>query len=74
MPRGAHTPLEAAIASGERTIVSLSEPLPGHITYLTSWVNKDGSVHFRNDIYGRDAELAQALQASPHNGAAGLSR
>ena len=45
-----------------------------HITYLTSWVNKDGSVHFRNDIYGRDAELAQALQASPHGGAAGLSR
>jgi murein L,D-transpeptidase YcbB/YkuD len=24
-------------------------------------VNKDGTVHFRNDIYGRDAILADAL-------------
>ncbi|MGF1594256.1 MAG: murein L,D-transpeptidase [Kiloniellaceae bacterium] len=53
--------IEAAIASGERTIVTLSEPLPVHITYLTSWVNKDGSVHFRNDVYDRDAALARAL-------------
>lgn len=53
--------IDAAIASGERTIVTLAEPLPVHITYLTSWVNKDGSVHFRNDIYGRDADLARAL-------------
>jgi len=53
--------IEAAIASGERTVVPLDEPLPVHISYLTSWVNKDGSVHFRKDVYGRDAELAQAL-------------
>ena len=49
------------IASGERTIVTLSEPLPVHIVYLTHWVNKDGSVHFRNDVYQRDAALAKAL-------------
>jgi L,D-transpeptidase YcbB len=53
--------IEAAIASGERTVVTLKQPLPVHITYLTSWVNKDGSVHFRNDVYDRDASLAQAL-------------
>ena len=53
--------IEAAIASGERTIVTLKEPLPVHISYLTSWINKDGSVHFRNDVYARDAALAKAL-------------
>jgi len=53
--------IDAAIASGERTIVTLSEPLPVHIVYLTHWVNKDGSVHFRNDVYERDAALAKAL-------------
>lgn len=53
--------IEAAVASGERTIVTLAEPLPVHITYLTSWVNKDGSVHFRNDVYDRDASLARSL-------------
>lgn len=53
--------IEAVIASGERTIVSLKQPLPVHIVYLTSWVNKDGSVHFRNDVYERDVALVRAL-------------
>ena len=53
--------LEAAIASGERMIVPLEKPLPVHIAYLTAWVNKDGTVHFRNDVYGRDTRLAAAL-------------
>ena len=53
--------IKTAIDSEERTIVRLVEPLPVHITYLTSWVNKDGTVHFRNDIYKRDARLADAL-------------
>jgi len=53
--------VEATIASGQRTIVTLSERLPVHISYLTAWVNKDGSVHFRKDIYKRDQLLADAL-------------
>jgi murein L,D-transpeptidase YcbB/YkuD len=32
-----------------------------HIAYLTAWVNKDDTVHFRNDVYARDAILAEAL-------------
>ncbi len=53
--------IQSAIDSGERTIVTLAEPLPVHIGYLTSWVNKDGSIHFRQDIYDRDHTLADAL-------------
>ncbi|MEX2008955.1 MAG: L,D-transpeptidase family protein [Dongiaceae bacterium] len=53
--------IEAAIATGKRQIISLPRPLPVHLTYLTAWVNKDGSVNFRDDIYGRDAILARAL-------------
>jgi murein L,D-transpeptidase YcbB/YkuD len=49
------------IKSGERMIVTLKEPLAVHIAYLTAWVNKDGTVHFKNDVYGRDAILAAAL-------------
>lgn len=52
------------IASGKRRTVSLKTQIPVHITYLTAWVNKDGSVHFRNDIYGRDKRLAEALKNS----------
>ena len=51
----------AQIASGKRRIISLKTKLPVHITYLTSWVNKDGSVNFRDDVYGRDKRLAAVL-------------
>jgi murein L,D-transpeptidase YcbB/YkuD len=56
--------IKAAIASEERQTVNLDKPLPVHITYLTAWVNKDGSVHFRDDIYGRDERLLAALERS----------
>lgn len=47
--------------SGKKKIVSLEQKLPVHITYLTAWVNKDGSVHYRKDVYGRDKILKEAL-------------
>jgi murein L,D-transpeptidase YcbB/YkuD len=53
--------VEAIVASGVRTIIPLSEHLPVHVAYITAFVNKDGTVHFRRDIYGRDAALAKAL-------------
>ncbi len=56
--------IAATVESGKRTIITLAEPLPVHVSYLTAWVNKDGSVHFRKDIYGRDAKLAESLLGS----------
>ena len=53
--------IEEVVASGKRTVVPLKTKIPVHIVYLTSWVNKDGSVHFRTDVYGRDKILAEAL-------------
>ncbi|WP_417673570.1 L,D-transpeptidase family protein [Roseibium sp.] len=53
--------LEAIRDKGERMIVNLQKPIPVHITYLTAWMNKDGSTHFRKDIYNRDAVLLKAL-------------
>jgi murein L,D-transpeptidase YcbB/YkuD len=53
--------IKAQIASGKQKIVTLSTKIPVHVTYLTAWVNKDGSVNFRNDVYGRDKKLAVVL-------------
>jgi L,D-transpeptidase YcbB len=53
--------VRAQIASGERRVVNLKNKVPVHITYLTAWVNKDGTVHFRNDVYDRDPQLAAAI-------------
>jgi murein L,D-transpeptidase YcbB/YkuD len=33
--------------------------------YITAWVDEDGSVQFRDDLYGRDAELYEALTRNP---------
>jgi murein L,D-transpeptidase YcbB/YkuD len=53
--------INAAVATGQRQIVTLDQKLPVHIAYLTAWVDKDGSVNLRPDVYGRDAILAAAL-------------
>lgn len=53
--------ITSAIGSGERKRVDLDQALPVQITYLTAWVDDDNRVHFRNDVYGRDQILADAL-------------
>lgn len=53
--------LEAGIATGIRRAIRLREPLLVYVTYLTAFVNADGTVHFRDDVYGRDERLARQL-------------
>jgi len=36
----------------------LPEPIPVYVLYLTSWVDDDGLVHFREDVYKRERILA----------------
>ena len=45
----------------EQSIILLS-PVPVHLLYWTVFVDEDGVVQFRKDIYGRDAQLAKALE------------
>ena len=53
--------IDATVAGGKNTVVKLKTPIPVYIVYLTSFVNKDGSVNFREDVYGRDKILGEAL-------------
>jgi len=41
--------------------VTLKNPLRVSITYFTAWVDQDGKLNFRKDIYGHDAEMAKKL-------------
>jgi len=56
--------IDVAVATGKQRVINLEKPIPVHITYLTAWVNKDGAVNFRRDVYNRDRQLAAALAGS----------
>jgi murein L,D-transpeptidase YcbB/YkuD len=47
--------------SGTEKWVTLKEPLPVYILYMTTWVNPDGAVQFREDIYGHDQKQEKLL-------------
>ncbi len=53
--------IKAQIDSGQQRIVNLEHQVPVYVTYLTAWVDKDGTVNFRRDVYGRDKILDAAL-------------
>lgn len=57
--------IREAIVSGEQKSVKLPQPIPVHILYFTAWVEDDGTLQFRKDVYGHDARLAAALQKEP---------
>ena len=43
-----------AMHSGVEKHVKLKEKIPVHIVYFTSWVDENGGLHFKPDIYGYD--------------------
>lgn len=49
------------VNSGKRRIVKLKQKIPVYVTYITAFANKDGTIHFRRDVYGRDETLAEQL-------------
>lgn len=43
-----------AMTARERKAVRLDTPVPVHLLYFTAWVDGEGVIHFRDDVYGRD--------------------
>lgn len=64
-PKWNGSQLREAIVSGEQRTVKLPQKLPVHILYFTAWVEDDGTVQFRQDVYGHDAQLDAALSKEP---------
>lgn len=53
--------LDRASASGREITVHLARPIPVRILYRTAWVDRQGRLQLRDDVYGRDRIVIQAI-------------
>lgn len=54
--------IDSLVATAESQTVVLPAPVPVHIQYWTSWIDAEGRLQFRNDIYFRDTRLIEQLR------------
>jgi murein L,D-transpeptidase YcbB/YkuD len=53
--------VKSLLAKGSTSAVSLSRPVPVHLTYFTAVVDAQGKLQTFTDIYGLDKKMASAL-------------
>lgn len=54
---------QTKLATGKEQRVNLAQPVPVHLVYRTAFTHTTGQLNFRNDVYGRDARIWNALAA-----------
>lgn len=60
-PRWTPAAIADGVESGRTVTIPLARPLPVHIVYQTAWVDPDGTLELRDDMYRHDAGLEAAL-------------
>lgn len=60
-PEWTEKKIKAAMNRSTEKWVALDKTVPVFITYFTAWVDRDGLLHFAEDIYGHDKRLAKHL-------------
>lgn len=53
--------ISAAMNALKEVWVPLTEKVPVLITYFTAWVDPEGKVNFREDVYGHDEKMSKLL-------------
>jgi murein L,D-transpeptidase YcbB/YkuD len=53
--------IRAAMDAGTEKYVKLKDPVPVVITYYTAWVDENGLLNFRDDVYDHDKKLAEKM-------------
>jgi murein L,D-transpeptidase YcbB/YkuD len=49
------------VNGGKNTWVKLKNKIPVYLVYFTAWVTKDGTLNFRDDIYGHDSKMKELM-------------
>jgi L,D-transpeptidase YcbB len=57
-PKWTTEKINEAMNKENEEYVAIKNPVPVFITYYTAWVDDNGKLNFRNDIYGHDADIA----------------
>ena len=60
-PEWTEDKINDAMNSGEEKYVKVKDPIPVVITYYTAWVDNNGQLNFREDIYDHDKKLANKM-------------
>jgi murein L,D-transpeptidase YcbB/YkuD len=55
------TKIKQILDSNIETNIDIKPSFPVYITYCTAWVDTDGNLNFRNDIYNLDNELEKEI-------------
>lgn len=50
------------IAEANTKTLRLEKPLTVYLMYMTAWADEDGTINFRDDLYGHDGRLKAALK------------
>jgi len=53
--------IDAAMHAGREQHVALERRIPVYIVYATAWVDEEGRLNFRDDLYGHDARQRAML-------------
>jgi murein L,D-transpeptidase YcbB/YkuD len=60
-PQWTEKKIYAAMHAGVEKYVTLKDPVPVYIGYMTAFVDNEGRVNFRDDVYKRDDALQKTL-------------
>ena len=55
--------IDSILTTGKEFDISIKPTIPVYIAYFTAWVDNQGNLNFRNDIYDLDAALAKEIFA-----------
>ena len=53
--------IDSAMTSGIEKFVTLEKPVPVYVVYFTAYVDHNGVLNFRKDVYGRDLQLKKMI-------------
>lgn len=64
--------LDSVVQAGRNLRVALARPIPIHVVYDTAWVDEEGVLQFREDVYRRDPPApSTVLSSAPVGSCAG---